>query len=153
MNFKYKILELQPETHSIVVRFFSDEVSEADLSTNEMELREVPHRIDKERLEQKWFPKLRPDGTPWRCSTDLCITLPIPAPTGKELDLYIAQFCQTDYLEKKKAIKDPKVDTSLSELKDLVLKTNNMPLIAIDQSKVDPFEDLKSIMRDIGDAK
>lgn len=67
---KYKIIDLNEDTHSIIVRYYTDDISEELLSSNS---------------------RLRPDGTPERTRSDVSITLPIPLPTDEDIEKIILQ--------------------------------------------------------------
>jgi hypothetical protein len=97
MNLLFKIIEVHPQQHSIVVRFFTDKITEDMLATQ----RDV-------------------DGTILRCRTDYNIDLPIPSPTGDALDELIASKAPRSWLETMEAVQDPSVDTSLSDIASLV---------------------------------
>lgn len=98
MIIKYKIIELHPEQHSIVVRFYSDDITEEMLATQTSQ------------------------GKILRCRTDYNIDLPIPAPEGFELEKFIFSRAPTDWLELQVKVLDPNVDTSLSTLVPLIDK-------------------------------
>ena len=98
MNLKYKIVEVHPQQHSIVVRFYTDRITErmiavqTDLATN----------------------------TVLRARTDYNIDLPVPAPVGTALDAFILSRAPREWLATQEAVLDPEVDTSLSALQSLV---------------------------------
>lgn len=66
----YKIIELNEDTHSIVVRYYTDVVSEEILSSSK---------------------RKKLDGTPERTRSDVSITLPIPLPPDDEIEKIILQ--------------------------------------------------------------
>lgn len=76
MTIKYKFLSANPAEQTVEVRFYSDAVPEAELATY--------HDAD---------------GNITRCRTDLNISLPVPAPTGADLEAYILQFAPTTWLD------------------------------------------------------
>lgn len=104
MTLKYKIIEVYPSEHSIVVRYYSDVVTEKMLAT----------QVDPV------------SGAILRGRTDFNINLPIPAPTGKALEDLILDRAPTEFLDLHEAIVNPSVDTSLSGLLPLVGKENRV---------------------------
>lgn len=107
MNIKCKIVDIHPESHSITVRYFSDKISEDDLSTV---------------LNADGSVVRRSDGTPLRCKTDSHISLPFPAPAGDELLGYIFKTAPPNRsifeIEEEKK-KSPGVD-SLAHVKEML---------------------------------
>jgi len=99
MNIHYKIVEVWPNDHLIVARYWTDNVSEESLAS------------DSNRKE---------DGTPVRCRSDVAITLPIPAPTGIELEKIVLANAPKAWLETLEKVADPNIDTSLEGLQSLV---------------------------------
>lgn len=96
MNLKYKIIEVYPEHHSIVVRFYTDIITEQMLAVDVL------------------------DGVIRRGRTDFAIDLPIPAPTGDALVKFISSKAPTDWLTTQEAVINPNMDTSLSTIIGLV---------------------------------
>ena len=105
MNINYKIIEVWPNDHQIVVRYTTDVVAEEDV---------VSHRNE--------------SGEITRCRTDVSITLPIPTPTGNELDRIIMEKAPIDFLKTKEAVLDSNVDTSLASIQSLLNVTNTKSL-------------------------
>jgi hypothetical protein len=99
MNIHYKIVELWPDDHLIVVRYWTDNLSEEFLAS------------DSNRKE---------DGTPVRCRTDVSLTLPVPAPTGVSLEKMILMNAPKAWLQTMEDVQNPDIDTSLSDIKDMV---------------------------------
>lgn len=97
MNLKYKIIEVHPETHSIVVRYYTDLVTEAVLAS-----------------------QVTADGVIIRCRTDQGIELPVPAPTGAALEAFITARAPRALLEMQETLLNNPVDTSLDTLTDLI---------------------------------
>lgn len=93
MEIKYKIIEVNEETYSIVVRFYTDDVPESQLSTFE-------HK-----------------GKIIRASTDINLDLPHPPPTGADLEAYIMVRAPLQFLLTQKKVLDPNIDTSMPALK------------------------------------
>lgn len=108
MKVKYRIIETYPEEHSIVVRYFTDILTEEELA------------IDK----NSGNVQRREDGTPARCRTDVNINIfQIPPPTGQELHKFILNFAPIGFFELQEKIRNPEIDTSLNSLSDIIGKT------------------------------
>ena len=97
MNIKYKIIEVWPDEHQIVVRYTTDLITEDSVVL----ARDADDNIV-------------------RCRTDVPITLPIPTPTGDALDSLIMQNAPVTFLKTKESVLDPNLDTSLSDLESLI---------------------------------
>lgn len=93
---KYKIIETDTSQHSIVVRYYTDIVTEALLSTDTV------------------------DGIIRRCRTDYSFDLPVPTPTTAELHDLIVARAPAAWLRNQEAVLNPSVDTSLSAITPLV---------------------------------
>lgn len=93
---KYKIVEVNSNQHSITVRYYTDTITEAMLATDTL------------------------DGVIRRCRTDYSIDLPIPAPTGTELDTFILKRAPVAWLATQEAVLDVGVDTTMSNLQTLI---------------------------------
>jgi hypothetical protein len=102
MDIHYKIIEVHPNEHSIVVRYYTDKLTEDKLAT-------FPEAVDR-----------RLDGSPIRCRTDYNINIPIPAPKDEKLEEFIMSKAPVYWLDMQEKIMDPDVDTTLSDFKDLV---------------------------------
>lgn len=100
MNLHYKIIEVWPDDHQIVVRYTTDIVNEEML---------VSFRNE--------------EGKIVRCRSDVAITLPIPAPEGDQLEKLIIENAPKAFLNTLENVIDPNVDTSLSSLEKLQGKT------------------------------
>jgi hypothetical protein len=99
MNIHYKIVELWPDDHLIVVRYWTDVITEEMLAS------------DANRKE---------DGTPVRCRSDISLNLPIPVPTGNDLDIFLKSAGPIGWLKMLEDVKDPNVNTDTSGIKSLV---------------------------------
>ncbi len=99
MNIKYRIIEVDPTEHSIVVRYYSDQLPELELIS---------------------VPGLKEDGTPIRCRTDVSLTLPIPEPTEEELKTLILMNCPVGFFETQEKIRNNKIKTSMPLSKRLL---------------------------------
>lgn len=100
MTISYKIIRADTYQHSIVVRFFTDIVTEEHLCVAKS-----------------------PDNVIIACRTDYNIDLPVPAPTGQELHDYIMARCPSDWLMLQEAVLNPQVDTSLTQVSSLLNQT------------------------------
>lgn len=74
----YKILEYYPADRLMVVRYFTDTLSEEDLSVSEE----------------------RRDGIPVRCKTDVSLSIPLPESSEFGMHKYIIQRAPTALLKK-----------------------------------------------------
>lgn len=99
MNIHYKIIELWPDDHLIVARYWTDVLTEEMLAS------------DSNRKE---------DGTPVRCRTDVTINLPIPVPTVDELDNIVKRSGPIAWLKMMEDVRDPDVDTDISHISSLL---------------------------------
>lgn len=97
MQIKYKIVEAYPDDHQIIVRYYTDLCPESAMAS----------QVDA-------------DGNIIRCRTDTAITLPIPAPSGVDLDVLIQRRAPRHFFELKEAVANPNIDTSLSGVLPLV---------------------------------
>lgn len=102
MDIHYKIIKVFPEEHSIVVRFFTDVLTEEKLSVDP----DITNKLS--------------DGSPERCRTDYNINLPVPAPVDGELEKYIMLHAPVQWFIMHEQIADPNVDTSLSHIQPLI---------------------------------
>ena len=99
MNIHYKIVEVWPNDHLIVARYWTDVLSEESLAS------------DTNRKE---------DGTPVRCRSDVSITLPIPAPTGVLLDKLILGNAPIAWLKTLEDVVNPDIDTTMSDIQNML---------------------------------
>lgn len=103
MNLKYKILSIDEQEQSMVVRFYTDKITEMMVAVRDGQ-GNIP--VDAE-------------GKPLRCRTDMNITFGDAAnrPKGAALEAYIIKrFAPWTFLDMKEKVADPQVDTSLSDL-------------------------------------
>jgi len=101
MDIKYKIVEAYPQDHVIVVRYYTDTITELDLASS---------------------PEKDSNGKPIRCRTDVSISVPIPEPSEDELNKLIMLNCPITFFETQEKIKDPGIDTSMSLVKSKLNK-------------------------------
>lgn len=105
MKVNYRVLQIIPDEHSIVVRYFTDKISEDDLA------------IDK----NTGTIKRTPEGYPERCRTDYNLNIfKVPSPTKEEIMDIIMSSAPADWLTMQEAILDENIDTSLSVVEDLL---------------------------------
>ena len=90
INLKYKIVEVNTNEHSMVVRYYTDVITEAMLATDTL------------------------DGVIRRCRTDYSMDLPVPAPSGDELDAFIVARAPVAWFGTQEAVINPAIDTSLT---------------------------------------
>lgn len=102
MNIHYKIVEIWPDDHLIVARYWTDMVTEHYLANTDEYL---------------------PDGSPARCRSDVSITLPVPTPIGEDLENIILRNAPTYWLTALEAALDPNIDTSMKHIKAMKGKT------------------------------
>lgn len=104
MNIHYKIVELWPDDHLIVVRYWTDLVTEEMLASD---------------------PNRKEDGTPVRCRTDVSLNLPVPSSSIDEIEKIAKNGAPIAWLKLMEAKLDPKIDTEVDHIKPLlnVVKT------------------------------
>ena len=116
MKIHYKIIELHPDVHSIIVRYYTDIVTEEHLATDKSP--SAPRRGD---------------GTPTRCLTDYNFNLPIPAPSDEELHKMLESMAPVEYFKIQEQIIDPNIDTSLDRLR---LQIGAVKSVEVDRNPV-----------------
>jgi hypothetical protein len=94
---RYKIVEVNAAEHSIVVRYYTDTITEAMLASQTDDA-----------------------GNILRCRTDYNITLPIPTPEGAALEDFIIARAPVQWLQTMEAVQNDAVDTSLSTVTALL---------------------------------
>ena len=107
-NLHYKIVEVWPNDHMVVVRYWTDDLSEEFLAS------------DANRKE---------DGTPVRCRSDVALTLPIPAPTGGQLEELLVTNAPLEWLKTLEKVQSPDIDTSMSEIMEM---KDNVKVVDVD---------------------
>ena len=131
MNIHYKIIEVWPNDHIVVARYWTDIVSQEFLASDS---------------------NRNPDGTPVRCKTDTPFTLPVPEPLPEEIDARVANAVPIEFLKLMEQIIDPDIDTSLSKsltLKDVQKTTteNDIAKIRFIQARELTDEDLDKLIK------
>ena len=99
MNIHYKIIELWPDDHLIVTRYWTDVLTEEMLAS------------DTNRKE---------NGTPVRCRTDVSVNLSVPPQKGEELDKLIIKNAPYGWLKMLESVVDPNTDTDTSHIEPLI---------------------------------
>ena len=100
MNIKYEVIQVDEDTQTITVRFFTDKLSADDTA------------------QQKSH-----DGKVLRCRTDVAITLYEPTATAQEVHEHIMRHAPVVPMAMYERVKDPAIDTSLSHVRALMGKT------------------------------
>jgi hypothetical protein len=90
MNIYYKVIELSSNNHNLVVRYWTDKLTEEILASNR---------------------NRKSDGTPLRCKTDVALDIPIPVPTAEQMDQIIRYRAPYQWLERE----ENKLDFSNSD--------------------------------------
>jgi hypothetical protein len=107
---KFKIIELDTTQHSMVVRYFSDLLTEEELASS-FELDEQGNRVIQR----------RPDGSPVRCQTDYNINIwRVPAPSTEEIKKIASQSAPRDWFRLKHEIILNTSDTSMANVASLM---------------------------------
>jgi hypothetical protein len=93
MNIHYKIVEVWPDTHSMIVRYYTDLVTEASLASDD---------------------NIKDDGSPVRCKTDVSIGVPIPEPTEEDIKNLAMRNIPYKFLKFKEDVITGNVDFSMA---------------------------------------
>jgi hypothetical protein len=103
---KYKIVEVNQAEHSIVVRYYTEKITETMLATDTL------------------------DGVIRRCRTDYSMDLPIPAPEGAELEQFIMLRAPADWLASMEKMNDTASPVSMDALVALIgVEKSQEPLV------------------------
>ena len=132
MNIHYKIIEVWPNDHLFVVRYYTDNLNEEMLiSANDYNRRE--------------------DGSPMRCRTDVAIDMPIPALEGKELESLILYYSPISFLRKMEDVLNPDIDTSMSGIIDMINKPVTKSTTELLAKKADVLsdDDIKNLIESL----
>lgn len=107
MKVKYRIIEVDSSQHSIVVRYYTDILSQDDLATS----------FDTNNTIMR-----RPDGTPQRCQTDYNINIwkTDPSPTIEDIHEIAKGAAPYDWFKLKHAVLNPNVDTTLNVVNSII---------------------------------
>jgi hypothetical protein len=98
MNIHYKIVEVWPDDHLIVARYWTDIITEEFLAS-------TPEKLE--------------DGSPARCRSDVALSIPIPAPNESELKEFLLVNAPSYFLKTLEDVQNPEVDTTMSSILDL----------------------------------
>ena len=127
MNIHYRIIKVDPAAHGIVVRYFTDKVTEMDLANS---------------LNPDGSVILNADGYPLSTRMDVMMNIyDTPAPSNEELEKRIMLNAPVAWLKLQEDIKDPDVDTKLSEARNLT-----------GESKSISIDDLDTLRKDVSEA-
>ena len=111
MNIHYRILKIDQAAHGLVVRYFTDKVTELDLANSFSEDGSI---------------KLNADGYPLSTRTDVLLSIyDTPTPPQEEVEKRIMLNAPVDWLKLQEDIKDPEIDTKMSDIRDLTGETKS----------------------------
>lgn len=106
MNIHYRIVKVDPEAHGVVIRYYTDVVTEMDLANSFNEDGSV---------------KLNADGYPLSTRTDVLMSIyDTPTPSPEEIEKRIMVNAPVDWLKLQEDIVDPSVDTKMRDIRNLV---------------------------------
>jgi hypothetical protein len=106
MNIQYRIVKVDPESHGVVIRYFTDLVTEMDLASSFNEDGSV---------------KLNADGYPVSTRTDVLMSIyDTPTPSAEEIEKRIKLNAPVDWLKLQEDITNPEIDTRMRELRNFV---------------------------------
>ena len=136
MNIQYRIVKVDPESHGVVIRYFTDKLTETDLASSFNEDGSV---------------KLNADGYPVSTRTDVMMSIyDTPTPSSEEVEKRIMMNAPVDWLKIQEDIKNPDVDTKMRHLRDMVgesktftedqIKEIKNAVIAAEQASITPEE-------------
>lgn len=112
MNIHYRILKVDPASHGIVVRYFTDKVTEMDLANS---------------LNPDGSVILNADGYPVSTRTDVMLNIyDTPAPSNDEIEKRIMMSAPTQWLKLQEDIVDPEVDTKMTDVRNLTGETKSI---------------------------
>ena len=114
MNIHYRIIKVDPAAHGVLVRYFTDKVTEIDLANS---------------LNADGSVILNADGYPLSTRTDIMMSIyDTPAPSNEELEKRIMMNAPIDWLKLQEDIKDPSVDTKMTEARNLTGESKSITL-------------------------
>lgn len=132
---KFKIIELDTTQHSMVVRYFSDLLTEDELASS-FETDEQGNRVIQR----------RPDGSPARCQTDYNINIwRVPAPSAEEIKKIASQAAPYDWFKLKHEIILNTVDTSMANVASLM----NQVIVAEKPNSTMSDEEIDDILNNL----
>lgn len=134
---KYRILSVDTNEHSIVVRYFTDNITEEKLATS---------------YDSNNAIVLTANGYPVSCRTDYNINIfrTSPQPTSDDIQDIILHSAPVDWLRLQEDIANTKIDTSLSLIQNLENTVGEFDpniLVPVNEA-VNPFEseDIETII-------
>lgn len=116
MNIKYKIVEIHEDNRVMVVRYFTDIITEQDLD------------ID---------PNPTGNGSPMRCKSDIALSIPLPEPTEEELHKILMLNAPIDTLKVFETLKtqpNTSVLSVVTNMKDIEFTKTEEEIIAINST-------------------
>lgn len=115
MEIYYRILSVDPKEHSMVVRYWTDTLSEFQLAIE---------------FNKTGGPMLAPGGYPTRCRTDYNLTLyETPSPSSEEeLKLFIMNNAPIQWFILHEDIRSNSIDTSMAIVSELVTKKQSFTI-------------------------
>lgn len=121
MNIQYRIVKVDPESHGVVIRYFTDLVTEMDLASSFNEDGSV---------------KLNADGYPVSTRTDVLMSIyDTPTPSAEEIEKRIKLNAPVDWLKLQEDITNPEIDTRMRELRNFVGDSKSFTLEDIQSIK------------------
>lgn len=132
MNIHYRIVKVDPAAHGVLVRYWTDKVTEMDLAGP---------------MDADGKPLLNADGYPIGCRTDVLLTVyDTPTPSPEELDKRIMMSAPTDFLKLQEDIQDNNVDTSMKNVRNLVGDSKEFTLNDINKVRVEQAAEMAAIV-------
>lgn len=140
MKVYYRILEVNENEHSFVVRYYTDKLTENILATD--------LNIDGSIRRTK-------EGYPTRCRTDYNIAFfEHNVPTEEDIKKKIDQSAPIEWFKLKENILDPNVETSLSSLKSIPqVGEVSEPVKLVSSAKILSDEEIDNLLSELTDKK
>ena len=111
MNIHYRIVRVDPAAHGMVVRYFTDVVTEMDLANS---------------FDEDGSIRLNSDGYPLTTRTDVLMSIyDTPTPSREEIEKRIMLNAPVDWLKLQEDIKNPDVDTKMTDIRNLAGETKS----------------------------
>ena len=106
MNIHYRIVRVDTAAHGVVIRYWTDKVTEMDLASQ---------------FDSNGNPVLNADGYPVQTRTDSLMTIyEVPPPSVEDIIKRIKVQAPVDWLRLQESILDPGIDTRLSDVKNAI---------------------------------
>ena len=135
MEIKFKIIEMYPDQHSMVVRYWTDLFSQDDLATS------ISYDENGQKVIQR-----REDGLPARCQTDYNINIwQVPTPESNAIVEIANNAAPYDWFALKHAVADPTINTSLGNVAVLMNQEFTAVRPVIIQPVIEPQDDSNSL--------